>query len=143
MSGKIKRTVPGDPIAQKRHRHTGKGKFVRTYDPSSKDKENFLKAFKSEGPIPKLEGALSMTCLFVFDRPKSHLLKSGKLNSRAPIDKTSKPDVDNLAKLVKDALNGHAYRDDSQVTQLTVVKEYGEARTEVTISELNQNPTLL
>ena len=33
-----------------------------------------------------------------------------------------KPDADNVAKLVLDALNGHAYCDDSQVTCLRVTK---------------------
>lgn len=33
-----------------------------------------------------------------------------------------KPDADNVAKLVMDALNGHAYADDSQVTCLRVTK---------------------
>lgn len=35
---------------------------------------------------------------------------------------TVKPDADNVAKLVLDALNGHAWRDDSQVVDLHVVK---------------------
>ena len=33
-----------------------------------------------------------------------------------------KPDADNVAKLVMDALNGHAYEDDAQVTSLRVTK---------------------
>lgn len=35
---------------------------------------------------------------------------------------TVKPDVDNIAKAVLDALNGVAYRDDSQVVSLSVLK---------------------
>lgn len=35
---------------------------------------------------------------------------------------TKKPDVDNIAKLVMDALTGHAYMDDSQVTELHVIE---------------------
>ena len=34
----------------------------------------------------------------------------------------SKPDCDNVAKLVCDALNGHAFKDDQQVTRLHVDK---------------------
>ena len=37
-------------------------------------------------------------------------------------DDTQKPDADNIAKLVLDALNGTAYADDSQVTRLVVIK---------------------
>ena len=35
---------------------------------------------------------------------------------------TQKPDIDNIAKAVLDGLNGVAYRDDSQVTELRVLK---------------------
>lgn len=43
---------------------------------------------------------------------------------------TLKPDPDNIAKLVLDALNGVAYRDDSQVTQLEVTKHPRKRRDE-------------
>ncbi len=38
---------------------------------------------------------------------------------------TGRPDVDNYAKIVLDALNGIAWKDDSQVWQLTATKRYG------------------
>lgn len=37
---------------------------------------------------------------------------------------TTKPDADNIAKLVLDALNGKAWHDDSQITSLDVTKLY-------------------
>lgn len=83
-----------------------------------------------------LNGPLHMTCIFAFDRPKSHLRKNGALAKGAPLEKTSKPDLDNLAKFVKDALNGVAYKDDSQIINLTVSKIYGAARTDFTIQEI-------
>lgn len=36
-----------------------------------------------------------------------------------------KPDLDNVAKIIMDALNGIAYDDDSQVVELTVRKWFG------------------
>lgn len=51
-------------------------------------------------------------------KKKNELLCSGKY--------TKKPDTDNIAKAILDALNGTAYKDDAQVTELTVYKEYGE-----------------
>lgn len=48
-----------------------------------------------------------------------------------------KPDVDNVAKIILDALNGIAYRDDKQVVTLIVKKLYaGESGVGVTISEV-------
>lgn len=39
---------------------------------------------------------------------------------------TKKPDTDNIAKAICDALNGVAYRDDAQICCLTVQKQYSE-----------------
>lgn len=39
---------------------------------------------------------------------------------------TKKPDADNVAKIVLDSLNGIAYKDDSQVVELTVNKFYSK-----------------
>lgn len=43
---------------------------------------------------------------------------------------TFKPDVDNIAKNVLDALNGHAWADDAQVTRLCVSKHPRKRREE-------------
>ena len=37
---------------------------------------------------------------------------------------TVKPDADNVSKIILDALNGLAYYDDNQVTDLTIYKQY-------------------
>ena len=48
-----------------------------------------------------------------------------------------KPDVDNITKVILDALNGVAYLDDSGVIAVTVEKEYGEAaRVEVELNAI-------
>lgn len=36
-----------------------------------------------------------------------------------------KPDIDNIAKVVCDALNGVAYKDDKQIVSLKLAKRYG------------------
>lgn len=50
-----------------------------------------------------------------------------------------KPDCDNIAKIVLDALNGLAYDDDARVTNLQVYKRYGEPRLEISITEDEQS----
>ncbi len=48
-----------------------------------------------------------------------------------------KPDIDNVVKAVLDALNGVAYRDDTQVIELHVRKSYSEKpRVEVCIGKI-------
>ncbi len=50
---------------------------------------------------------------------------------KSPIKRKSfycvkRPDIDNLQKMVFDALNGVAYEDDAQIVEATITKEYGE-----------------
>ncbi|MGB6231196.1 MAG: RusA family crossover junction endodeoxyribonuclease, partial [Litorimonas sp.] len=64
-----------------------------------------------------------------------------RLHSRDPRRMGSphaiKPDGDNLAKLVKDALNGLAYHDDAQVSTTIVEKQWSDHdRTVVTLEWL-------
>ena len=47
---------------------------------------------------------------------------------------TKKPDCDNIAKIILDALNGIAYDDDSQVAMLNVVKLYDADETMVKVT---------
>lgn len=67
----------------------------------------------------------------VFQRPKSHLNKSGV---KADAPRLPRPDVDNIAKAVLDALQD-VIGDDTSVARLVVEKSYGaEARTTVRVS---------
>lgn len=55
---------------------------------------------------------------------------------------TVKPDFDNLAKMISDALNGAAYKDDSAIAWSLIRKCYGDAaQTLVSIWELEPWPT--
>lgn len=58
--------------------------------------------------------------------PKSDSKKKRELKLSGKIRPTMKPDNDNIAKSVLDALNGVAYLDDKQIVELAVDKKYGE-----------------
>lgn len=77
----------------------------------------------------------------VCDRPKSHFNSKGQLNKKGlslPFPSNKKPDVDNALKLVMDALNTRAYRDDVQVCKATVTRVWGEwPETLIRLNELN------
>jgi Holliday junction resolvase RusA-like endonuclease len=76
---------------------------------------------------------LNVVIDFVFERPKSHMTKGGVV-VKATAPKLPRPDVDNLAKAVLDALQD-VMGDDTNVARLVVEKSYGqEARTTVRIS---------
>lgn len=50
--------------------------------------------------------------------------KQVKLIENNELFPTVKPDTDNISKIILDALNGLAYYDDNQVTDLTIYKLY-------------------
>lgn len=71
---------------------------------------------------------LKMSITFRMKRPKSHFVGNkpgpGRLKPSAPgkLYKSSRSDVDNLAKFVMDSLNGLVYADDRQVVHLNAIK---------------------
>jgi Holliday junction resolvase RusA-like endonuclease len=74
---------------------------------------------------PRLEGAIYLDVSLHHERPAGHFTKAGALSAegaRHPWPDTKKPDVDNALKLVMDALNTRAWRDDKQVVRATVIR---------------------
>jgi Holliday junction resolvase RusA-like endonuclease len=74
-------------------------------------------------------GAVRLEATFFFDRPKS-LKKSAT-------HKVTKPDVDKLLRSLGDSLTGIVFKDDSQICECVVAKEFGTpSRVEVKVKEL-------
>ena len=107
------------------------------YDPGTADawKLNVAccaRSHRSPSAIPIFSGPVALGIIFHMPRPLSHY-KSGKasngLKESAPVYHVAKPDSDNLAKAVMDALTnlGGIWHDDAQVAQLTVEKRYTNA----------------
>jgi crossover junction endodeoxyribonuclease RusA len=61
---------------------------------------------------------ISVVVSFVFQKPKS--------TKKSVVHKTTKPDVDKLARAILDALTGIVFEDDSQVVDLHVSKCFGD-----------------
>jgi Holliday junction resolvase RusA-like endonuclease len=90
-----------------------------------------LAAAARDAGLSETGGPLNVVIDAVFGRPKSHMRKSGV---RADAPRLPRPDVDNIAKAVLDALQD-VMGDDTLVARLVVEKSYGqEARTTVRIS---------
>jgi Holliday junction resolvase RusA-like endonuclease len=67
--------------------------------------------------------ALEVVINVFVTRPKGHFKKNVELSTeglRHPIPRNRKPDLDNVCKLVLDALNKQAYRDDVLIAKITV-----------------------
>ena len=128
-------TVPGEPVPQPRPRVSTRGGFARAYVPAKHPVHAYRDAIAAAA---RAAGAgvhgepVSVVIDFVWERPKSHMRKSG-VKPDAPV--LPRPDLDNTTKAVLDSLNGVAWEDDSQVQRLVVEKSYGpEARTTVRIA---------
>ena len=59
--------------------------------------------------------------------PQSYTKKKKLLIQEKKLLPTKTPDIDNVIKVVCDALNGVAYSDDRQIVECYCVKQYGEA----------------
>jgi Holliday junction resolvase RusA-like endonuclease len=63
--------------------------------------------------------------LFHFPRPKCHYITSLKaLKNNAPVYVTNVPDIDNMLKLLLDALKHSSYKDDNLVAHVEAAKLY-------------------
>ena len=126
-------TVPGDPVPQPRPRVSTVGGFARAYVPKDHAIHAYRAAIAAEAARAGLEQTtepLEVIIDAVFVRPKSHMTKRG-VKATAPT--LPRPDVDNVAKAVLDALQD-VIGDDTHVRRLVVEKSYGtEARTTVRI----------
>ncbi len=127
-------TVPGDPVPQPRPRVSTRGGFARAYVPASHPVHAFRQAVALSATIAGLgpiTEPIQVCVISVFQRPKSHMTGRGVIKATAP--RLPRPDVDNLAKAVLDALGD--FFDDTLVESLQVSKSYGDvAHTKVVIA---------
>lgn len=99
------------------------------YTPTStKDYENLIKQyFKIKYPrYEPLEGRIAVKIMAYFDVPKTTSKKDRALIQEGKLSPTKKPDIDNIVKIILDALNKMAFKDDNQITKLEVEKVYAE-----------------
>lgn len=137
-------TIYGTPIGKGRPKFSKVGNFVRTYtDNKTMSYENkVISAFKEQQKNTDFEmlkpnERVIASIVAYYQMPKSCYVYHKKTNSLDLTKKGEKmvsgktrpllkPDLDNIAKVCLDALNGVAYYDDSQVIRLVVEKYYSE-----------------
>lgn len=128
--------VPGKPIAKKRPKFARRGKFVTTYNCQESEEGRFmwhLAMAKPPGWEP-VTGPVRLEVEFAMPIPTSASRRKHCAMVQGEIMHIKKPDLDNLAKMVKDCANGILWRDDSQVVALVATKFYAEIpQTRITI----------
>lgn len=105
----------------------------------TKNAEAFIKllAVQEMRGRDMMQGPVVVVLRSVFEPAASWSKKRRALALTGAERPTKKPDIDNILKLVKDALNGIVYRDDAQVVRVEAEKVFGpQALTVVTVREV-------
>lgn len=113
-----------------RPRFRNTGKYVQAYtDEKTTNYENLVKlSFINAGGTKLVEKGQPIGIVIdAYKRiPSSYSKKATKQALQGVFRWTTKPDCDNIAKSILDALNEVAFDDDTQVVELIVRKHYGD-----------------
>lgn len=142
--------IAGEPQGKQRAR-MGKSGHVYTPKKTENAEANIVAIWREGGELrmPEFKGlfdvervnvAIKLDILILVERPGSHFNSKGELNlegQRHPLPENKKPDVDNAQKLIMDALNKRAYKDDVKVTDARQRRRWSKSKSGiiVTISE--------
>jgi len=113
--------IPGNPIALKRHRHSGK----KCYDSQKKEKETAQWHMQTlvNGLFPA-HSAIKLVVEYHMPIPQSYSKKRTKECLLGPHAK--KPDLSNLIKFTEDTFNGIVWKDDSLISEIEARKFYSQ-----------------
>lgn len=131
---KVKFTIEGEPAGKGRPRH-GKS---RTYTPTkTRVLENNIAYFYKVNVKHYFEGYVRMKLDLYYSIAKSDSKKKREKKLSNELRPDKKPDADNVVKLIADALNEVAYKDDTQIIELECRKFYSDIpRMEIIIEDL-------
>jgi len=133
-------TIPGPPQGKARARTVRNNGFTHSYTPEKTVLyENLVKTeYEQAGGIyhgGTVQISLKIVAYYPIRKGESKCNVACMLSGNTR--PTKKPDISNVLKIVEDALNGVAYKDDAQIVHNETDKFYGEVpRVEVEIREL-------
>ena len=117
--------LTGKPVPQKQTRFVCACRKGHAYDPSRKDLEQMQWQMRPFAPETPLQGPVELTMIFFFPIPKA----TSAIRRRQMINRVIlpivRPDEDNLAYIVTNAMKKIFYEDDSQICAKHVYKFYG------------------
>ena len=134
MKKRISFTIEGEPTGKGRPRHSK----YKTYTPAkTKAVENNIAYFYKVNIGHYFEGYVKLKLDLYYSIAKSDSKKKKLMKLNNELRPNKKPDIDNVVKLVADALNEVAYKDDTQIIELECRKFYSDIpRIEITIEDL-------
>ena len=122
-----KLVIPGKPLGKQRPRVLKTGVAYtpkQTVNYEAVVRSLYIQEYAAEKPF---DGPVSMRIKAYYQIPKSASKRKREDMLHGIILPTVRPDVDNISKIITDALNGVAYLDDKQITECYTEKCYGEA----------------
>lgn len=135
--------VPMVPIGKGRPKFSTFGGHVRAITPSkTRNAEGIIKLFAEHAMAGRdlIQGPVYLEIIAIFPVPASYSNVKRQACLMGDIFPTKKPDMDNIGKLVCDALNNIVFEDDVQIVRLNARKIYGEkARLLITVTPINQD----
>lgn len=117
MRFKVEGTIKGKARPRFYQGHAVTPKATKDYEARIQYEYLHARGRKYETPV-----RVAITARFEPPKSDSGARRVHKIEHERP---TKKPDADNIAKVVLDALNGLAYEDDKQVVDLRIRKMYG------------------
>lgn len=140
MTFMVNFSIDGPPHGKGRPRFRRFGNFVQTYtDARTKSYETLVKeaATKAMGSSPPIEGPVKLDLIIRLPVPKSYPKKRSEACLNGSEWPTKKPDWDNVAKSIADAMNDIVFLDDTQIVIARVVKTYSaEPGVDVQVTEV-------
>ena len=122
--------IYGKIIPQQRPKFARHGNFIQTYDPKPcRDYKKIVQLFANQA-VAKQKGfkpyerAVEVVLWFFFEIPKSFSDTERVEAAAGKIRPTGRPDIDNLAKGVLDAVKGILWTDDSLIVTMHAKKFY-------------------
>lgn len=119
--------VPGKVRGKGRPRFTRRGNFVSTYtDDKTAAYEKLIQTSYLKHTSYVSEKSIRISIYVCFAPNKSDTKKNKLIKLKNSLWPSKKPDVDNVVKVVLDALNKVAYADDTQVNEIHVLRHWCE-----------------
>ncbi len=111
-------TIHGEPVAKGRAKFCVRGGHAMAYTPAKTRvaEGDFRSQSLPYKPKELITGAISLSIVIYKAIPKSFSKKKVILAGAGEISPITRPDFDNYAKLVCDAMNGIFWKDDAQIT---------------------------
>jgi len=96
------------------------------YDPSKEYKKTIIWQIRPHAPTKPLEGPIALYLTFYVPIPACTSAKNKRKMLLGEIKPNKRPDIDNFAYIVTNALKTIVYEDDGQICDMILSKRYGE-----------------